>query len=190
MRKTIRCLRCVPRVSPAGFRRLLPSAVALALVFSLPAAATSSEPLQWQPDEGVQAGIVACDAAASDDGLVSALCRNRNQLVQVIGLCEADDASNGPSGEQTLRRWDQRNADLLRRVGEVAAGLAADAADPETAPLWTPAPDAPSIAGLMSETMADSYQRFSTDDRRKFCTEFLQGVDAGEMDEPAPPPER
>ena len=129
---------------------------------------------------------MACDAAASDDGLVSALCRNRNQLVQVIGLCEADDASNGPSGEQALRRWDQRNADLLRRVGEVAAGLAADAADPESAPLWTPTPDAPSIAGLMSESMADSYRRLSPENRRTFCAEFLQGVDAGKMDEPPP----
>jgi hypothetical protein len=69
----------------------------------------------------------------------------------------------------------------------VAAGLAADAADPETAPLWAPPPDAPSIAGMLSETMADSYRRLSADDRRKFCAEFLQGVDAGKMDEPPPP---
>ena len=174
------------RASVAGFRRPLPFVVSLALVFSLPAAATSSEEMEWEPDEGVQAGIVACDAAASDDGLVSALCRNRNQLVHLIGLCESDDALAGRPGAQILRRWDQRNAVFLRRVGEVAAGLAADAADPDTAPLWAPPPDAPSIAGLMSETMADSHRRLSVDDRRKFCAEFLQGVDAGKMDEPPP----
>lgn len=168
-------------------RIFLPACVGLVLVLLLPATATSADETQWQPDLAVQAGIAACDAAASDDGLVSALCRNRNQLVQLIGLCESDVASAGPPGAQILRRWDQRNAVFLRRVGEVAAGLAANAADPDTAPLWAPPPDAPSVAGLMSETMADSYRRLSADDRRKFCAEFLQGVDAGKMDEPPPP---
>lgn len=172
--------------SNKSLRFLSPACTGLALVLLLPAIARSADKTEWQPDTAVQAGIAACDAAASDDGLVSALCRNRNQLVQVIGLCESDGASDGPPGAQILRRWDQRNAAFLRRVGDVAGGLAADAADPETAPLWSPAPDAPSIAGLMSETMADGYRRLSPENRRAFCAEFLQGVEAGKMDEPAP----
>ena len=43
----------VSRASVAGFRRPLPFVVSLALVFSLPAAATSSEEMEWEPDEGV-----------------------------------------------------------------------------------------------------------------------------------------
>lgn len=174
--------------SPASvpkFRRLRHIATSLALVFYFAGSATADEP-EWTPDEAVLAAIAACENVRPDAGVLNSLCRNRNDIAGLIGVCQDVEPEAARVDAATLSRWDQRNAPYLRWVASLAA---AEQSEPDpgqeeaSAFAWPPVEDLTQAEDVLKEV------REMTPERRKdVCRSMRQAVDAGEFDL-APPTE-
>jgi len=164
-------------------RALAAAGLALALLAAAPGQARSKH---FVPDQAVQAGIAACTEAATKGDMLASLCRNRNDLIGLVALCDGVDTGRKRMDATVLVRWDERNAPYLRWIGEFASTSPDESRAELNSVLWdgmdSPVSPGPSFSMLMQDAMQDKFHSLPPDARRKFCSKSRRSFDSGEFD--------